>query len=520
MARDSVEDLFHRYGPGYRWFVTIAGLTASFTMVLTGTIVNVAIPDVMGAYGVGQDKAQFLSTAFITTMTASQLLNAWFVGKLGQRNAFIVVLLIFTLGGLICGFSPNLDLIIFGRVMQGFAAGIVQPLVMVTLFQVFPADRRGTAMAIYGMGLVLALGFGPVVGGVTIDLLGWRNIFFVPLPLVAIALTLGFFLMPSARTQRQTGPFDWYGYVLLCIALFCLMTAIGHGQRDGWTSDRSVTVMLIGGAATIGFVISQLRPGSGMLDFTLFKNARFSAAVLVAIVFGMGNFASTYAIPVFGQIVQNYTATVAGFLMLPASLFVVAALPLTGRMTDRMSPQFPIMGGLIVFALGSFLLSRADVNTSFWTFALYAAVARFGMSFITPALMATALSSLPPDRLNQGSGTINFFRQLGGAIGINALVVVLELRTQFHSDAFTTTQTASNSATRELLTRLEGVLTEAGVAAPQVAPMALHHLGRVVEAQASTMGFQDGFIVTSVVFLLALIPAYILARAAPDRKKP
>jgi MFS transporter, DHA2 family, multidrug resistance protein len=519
VARDTVEELFDRYGPGYRWFVTIGGLTASFTMVLTGTIVNVAIPDVMGAYGVGQDKAQFLSTAFITTMTASQLLNAWFVGKLGQRTAFIIVLSIFLLGGMICGFSPNLDLIIFGRVMQGFAAGIVQPLVMVTLFQVFPSDRRGTAMAIYGMGLVLALGFGPVVGGITIDTLGWRYIFFVPAPLVLIALTAGLFLMPSAKTQRDIGKFDWYGYLLLCVALFCLMTAIGHGQRDGWTSDRSAIVMLIGLVATIGFVVSQLRPGSGMLDFTLFRNARFSAAILVAIVFGMGNFASTYAIPVFGQIVQNYSATVAGFLMLPASLFVVAALPITGRITDRTPPQFPIMGGLLVFALGSFLLSQADINTSFWTFAFYAVIARFGMSFITPALMATALSSLPPDRLNQGSGTINFFRQLGGAIGINALVVVLELRTQFHSDAYAITQTASNNTTRELISNLEVILTEAGVAAPQVTPMALHHLGRVVEAQANTMGFQDGFIVTSVVFLLALIPAYILARAKPSRDK-
>ena len=313
MARDTVEDLFDRYGPGYRWFVTIGGLTASFTMVLTGTIVNVAVPDVMGAYGVGQDKAQFLSTAFITTMTASQLLNAWFVGKFGQRDAFIIVLSIFLLGGLICGFSPNLNVIIFGRVMQGFAAGIVQPLVMVTLFQVFPADRRGTAMAIYGMGLVLALGLGPVVGGVTIDVLGWRNIFFVPLPLVVVALTAGIFLMPSALNQRKTGAFDWYGYVLLCIALYCMMSAIGHGQRDGWTSDRSMTVIFIGLTATIGFVISQMRPGSSMLDFSLFKNVRFASAVVVAIVFGMGNFASTYAIPVFGQLVQGYTATVAGF---------------------------------------------------------------------------------------------------------------------------------------------------------------------------------------------------------------
>jgi EmrB/QacA subfamily drug resistance transporter len=519
LSRDTVEDLFDRYGSGYRWFVTIGGLTASFSMVLSGTIVNVAVPDVMGAYGVGQDKAQFLSTAFITTMTASQLLNAWFVGKLGQRLAFTIVLSIFLLGGLICGFSPNLDLIIFGRVMQGFAAGIVQPLVMVTLFQVFPADRRGTAMAIYGMGLVLALGFGPVIGGVTIDVLSWRNIFFVPLPLVVIALVAGLFLMPSDRNQRRSGSFDWYGYVLLCVALYCLMTTIGHGQRDGWTSDKILMTVGIGLAATVGFVFSQLRPGSSMLDFTLFKNVRFASAVVVAMVFGMGNFASTYAIPVFGQLVQNYTATIAGFLMLPASLVVVAILPVSGRITDRVPPQFPIMGGLLVFALGSLLLASADINTSFWTFAIYTVIARFGMSFITPALMATALGSLPPDRLNQGSGTINFFRQLGGAIGINSLVVVLEMRTQFHSEAYTVTQTAANSSTRELLSNLEGILTEAGVPATQVSQLAIGHLGQMVEAQANTLGFQDGFLVTGVIFILALIPAYILARSKPDENQ-
>jgi MFS family permease len=323
--------------------------------------------------------------------------------------------------------------------------------------------------------------------------------------------------MPSALNQRKTGAFDWYGYVLLCIALYCMMSAIGHGQRDGWTSDRSMTVIFIGLTATIGFVISQMRPGSSMLDFSLFKNIRFASAVVVAIVFGMGNFASTYAIPVFGQLVQGYTATVAGFLMLPASLVVVMILPITGRLTDRVPPQYPIMGGLLVFAFGSLLLASGDINTSFWTFAFYTVIARFGMSFITPALMSTALGSLPPDRLNQGSGTINFFRQLGGATGINSLVVVLEMRTQFHSDAYTVTQTASNSSTRELLSNLESVLTGSGVPASQASQIAIGHLGRMVEAQANTMGFQDGFLVTGVVFILALIPAYILARAAPNK---
>ena len=165
MNSTSIEDLFTQFGPAYRWLVTVCAVTASFTMTLSGTIVNVAVPDVMGAYGVGQDKAQFLQTAFIATMTASQLLNAWVIGRLGQRGAFTTVLTLFLIGGLICGLSPDLDMIIFGRVLQGFAGGIVQPLVMVTLFQVFPPNRRGFAMGIYGMGLMLALGLGPVGRG-------------------------------------------------------------------------------------------------------------------------------------------------------------------------------------------------------------------------------------------------------------------------------------------------------------------------------------------------------------------
>ncbi len=513
MKSVSTEDLFAQYGPAYRWLITVCGMTASFTMVLTGTVVNVAVPDVMGAYGVGQDKAQFLQTAFITTMTASQLLNAWVVSRMGQRGAFVSVLTLFLGGGLICGLSPGLDGIIFGRVLQGFAAGIVQPLVMVTLFQVFPADRRGFAMGIYGMGLMLALGFGPVVGGLTADLLTWRMIFWVPLPLVVAALLMGIFFMPTKRPDGPTKSFDFVGYTLLCVALYCMMATIGNGQRDGWTSDLIVTQTIVGILAATGFVLSQFRPGSAMLDMSLLRDPRFSSAVVIAFVFGAGNFASTYAMPVFGQLVQSYTPTVAGFILLPASLVVVCLLPFTGRLSDTVPPHYPIMGGLVLFAVSAFLIADADVNTPFLVLAWFGMIGRFGMSFINPALMATALKSVPTEKLNQGSGTINFFRQLGGATGINSLVVALEMRTEFHSEAVTATQTADNSATRELISRLEGMLGAGGIPESLQFPLALDHLGQVLEAQANTMGFQDGFLLIGVVFVGALVPAYILSRA-------
>jgi MFS family permease len=245
----------------------------------------------------------------------------------------------------------------------------------------------------------------------------------------------------------------------------------------------------------------------------LLSNPRFASAIVIAFVFGAGNFATTYAMPVFGQLVQSYTPTVAGFILLPASLLVVFMLPFTGRLSDSVPPHYPIMGGLILFAVAAFLIADSDVNTSFFTLALLGVIGRIGMVCINPALMATALKSVPTDKLNQGSGTINFFRQLGGATGINSLVVALELRTEFHSEAVTATQTADNAATRELIIRLESLLSSGGIPDTQLFPVALHYLGRMLEAQANTSGFQDGFMLTGVVFIGALIPAYILSRA-------
>ena len=155
----------------------MAGMAASFTMVVSGTIVNVAVPSVIGAFGIGLDQAQLITTGFNIAMVTSQLLNAWLVAAFGQRVGFLLAAAVFTLGSIIGGLGQTFDMIVVGRILQGVAAGIVQPLVMVVAFQVFPADRRGYAMAIYSMGIFLAVAAGPVFGGIAIDLLHWRYIF-------------------------------------------------------------------------------------------------------------------------------------------------------------------------------------------------------------------------------------------------------------------------------------------------------------------------------------------------------
>ncbi len=507
---DSLDDLFARYGPAYRWLATATVLIAFFTMALSATIANVAVPDVMGAFGVGQDKAQFVATAFFATMTASQLLITWSSEKFGQRLTFSLALLIFTGGSAISGFGPTLEFIILGRIFQGFSAGILQSLVMLLLIQVFPPERRGMAMGLFSMGIVAALGIGPFIGGLTIDNLSWRYIFLAQMPTVVIAFVMGLLFVPSNRPRVRKTRFDALGYGLLCTALFCLMTGIANGQRDGWHSNGILVLFAVAIGAGGGFILSQFRANASLLDLTLFRNARFASAVSVAMIFGMGNFATIYVFPVFGQLVQEYTPTLAGFLILPGSLVAVLVLPLCGRLADVVPAQYLIIFGLGLFSASMFMMAGADIDTMVWTVVFFIFIGRLGLAFVVPSMNGAALGSLPPDKLTQGTGALNFSLLLGGAFGINSLVVIMEQRTQFHSDLLAATQTAGNAATREMLDSIQGLLGAGGVPQSLHGSVALDYLGKVVHAQANTMGFQDGFVAIALVFLFAMIPATVL----------
>ena len=215
----------------------------------------------------------------------------------------------------------------------------------------------------------------------------------------------------------------------------------------------------------------------------------------------------------FGQLVQGLTPTVAGMLLLPASLGVVLALPLTGWLTDRIRGTVLIFGGLGMFALGVALLAGADVNTSFLYIAGVAMIARMGMAFVTPGLMTSALQAAPEHKLNAASGTINFCRQLGGAFGINAVVAIMERRGEFHADALTATQVADNAATVEYVRRASEALSESGHHEALTDLLAMEHLSRMIASQANTMAFQDGFIIIAAVFVFAMLPAWIMSRS-------
>lgn len=506
------EQLFERYGPAYKWLATATVMLGTLSMTLATTIVNVAIPDIMGVFGIDQSQAQWLSTGFLAAMTAFMLLSAWALSAFGMRAAYIGAMVIFILSAVAGGLSVNEDMVILSRVVQGAMAGIIQPLAMTIIFMVFPQRQRGLGMGIYGLGVILGPAIGPALGGVLVDWFSWRAVFFLPIPtcLIGIAFAL---LFLAGREERGPRPaFDWIGFSFLVAFLVCLLWATSNGQRLGWNSMLIQGLLMVAAASLMAFIYWQLRSDEPLINVRIFAVPGFAAGSIIGFCFGAALFGTTYLIPLFVQEIQQFTATKAGLLLMPAGLVMALSFPLSGHLSDRLPPHVPIAIGLVLIAVSCFALGMADVNTAFWVMVFWITVGRIGMGLGLPSINAGSLRTLDFSQVSQGAGAVNFSRQLGGALGVNGLSVLLDRRTWFHTEVMAQTQTADNPMTQQMLSRFQELAQRLGVGADRLEPEALRFLGEMVYRQGFARGFQDSFLALGVVFLLALIPAWLMGR--------
>ena len=510
MRAESIETLFDRYGPAYKWLATVTCMLGGMTAILASSTVNVAFPDIMGAFGIGRDQAQLLTTGYFAATTAGMLISTWLIDSFGERATYTGALLIFIIGAAMSGLAQNPETLMIGRVLQGASAGIIQPLGMTVTYSVFPSNRKGTSMGVYSMGMVLAPILGPTMGGLAIEFFNWRYVFLLTLPSTGVAMLLGILFMPSREMPKKLRQFDFIGFGFFCLSMVGLLLGFSYGQRLGWTSSEIVGLFTLGVVGAIGFAWRQIYGDAPFINLALFRNVQFVAASAIAFFAGCAFLSSTFMVPLFVQQIQNYTPLYAGLMMMPGGISLLLMYPITGRLADAWPPHILIYIGLICFGIAFLALATADVNTPFWTIVSFTIFIRAGTAFTRPVTNAAALRSLPPELLNQGSGAVNLMRQLGAIIGTNGLVVFLELRIPFHGDAFTAMQTAAHRTSQEMREILIRLLTEAGVPQSVREPGALHYLGDVIYAQASTLGFQDAFAALGIVTLVGLIPAWIM----------
>jgi EmrB/QacA subfamily drug resistance transporter len=511
-----------RFGAAYKWLATITVMLAVIATTASSTMINVALPDIMGAFGLGQDQVQWLSTGFLAAMTATMLLTAWSLGRFGYRLSLLGALALFIAGSIAGAASTSGSGVILARVMQGIAAGLIQPVAMVVMSQVFPREQRGRAMGIYVIGIVLAPAVGPALGGFLVDEYSWRDVFLAVVPVCMVAMAAVMVFLPGRDTRRGvTSPrFDGLGFLFLGAFLVCLLSALSNGQREGWNSDLILTLFAVALVSAGAFVAWELTYRTPLLNLRVFANGGFTASCLVAFALGAGIFGSTYMVPMFVQTVQGYTPTRSGLLLMPAGFVLAFASPLGGHLADRMPPRLPIMAGLLLFGISNWLCGGVDVDTPFWLLSGWIVMGRIGSGLITPALNAGALRALPPELLAQGSGAVNFVRQLGAALGVNLLSVLVDRRTTFHGEALAQAMTPATSAASAAVQQLSLIMVHwgnpFGTRMPTgVPPAIMTYLESMLVPKAQLLAYQDGFLAAAVMFFVALLPALLMRGRRP-----
>ncbi|MFU8814941.1 MAG: DHA2 family efflux MFS transporter permease subunit [Pseudomonadales bacterium] len=510
-------DKFRQLGPNYRWWAAGVGMLGSFATLLTSTIVNIAIPDIMGALGMTPDEAQWLATAFLAAGTVTMLITAWCIRAFGIAATYLFAMLVFIGGSFLGALAGTTETLLIARVIQGAAAGLVTPIGMVVTAQVFPIRQRGMAMGLMGVGTILAPALGPTMGGYLVDHLSWRWVFLAAVPFVALSLPMAKAFFPA---REETGPkpsFDWMGTLLCSLFIVGLLVGFASGQRHGWHHDPALWSIAIGTVAFFAWVGWEMFTPEPILELRLFLNPRFVAAAVVTFTVGIGLYGSTYVFPLFLQAVSQLIATDAGLLMAPAGLVMAVLFPLAGRLADLTSHRIMILIGLVFFALSNYPMIYADALTPAVTMLWWYAVGRVGLAMIFPSLNAAAMNPLPIHLIAQGSGAINFLRQLGGAFGINLISLAMQDRMVLHYDALNATQTWDNSTTAEFMRLVIAEFQHLGLIGYRGFEASFGYIQSVLAAQSTMLSYRDAFYLIGMVFVLSLIPAWFIAE---QRQQP
>lgn len=433
-SRDALQE---RFGENYRWFVLLTVMIGTMASIMASTIINVAVPDMSRVFGLGQERAQWLSAGFMAAMTLSMLTTPWLLERFGYRHAYIGAVLLLMGGGIAGGLSQWFELVLAMRVAEGLAAGVLQPIPAIIVMRAFGSGEQGRAMGIFGFGVVLAPALGPSVGGVLVEWFGWRSIFFVVVPFCLAALWLARRYLPVAAPggiaiNRPGTRLDRVGLVLISVGVLALLNGMVHVRGDapavGWA------LLACSATAVFGFIVHQRRGARPLMELRLFGHRAFAMGGVVAFTYGMALFGSTYLVPVFMQIGLKLPPSQAGVVLLPAGLVLAVTIPLAGRLADKQPVSRVVAIGLLLLAASFFLMVSVGTASSLWWIVAWAIIGRIGLGFVLPSLNLGSMRGLPDELISQGASTINFMRQLGGAVGISLVGIVLEWRLQARHD--------------------------------------------------------------------------------------
>ncbi len=443
-----VAALSRRFGPTYRWRLLVSVMVGTMASVMSSTIVNVAIPDMSRHFALGQERAQWVSSGFMVAMTVAMLTTPWLLSRFGYRRTYVGTMLLLLLGGILGGVAAWFPLVLVARVAEGLAAGAVQPIPAIIMLRAFEPHEQGRASGLFGMGVVLAPALGPSIGGLLVDVFGWRSIFFMVVPFCLASIWLAYRYVPTnapggGATQREAA-LDWRGLVLAAAGTVALLN--GLVELHGPTKAAGLALLAIAAALLAGFIAWQHRAArtgrEPLMNLGLFRHRSYAMGTVVSFIYGIALFGSTYLLPVYMQVGLQLPASHVGTILLPAGIVLAFTIGGVGRLTHRLPTYVLVTTGLAMLTASFALMPTVPPEAPLVLLVAWAILGRIGLGFILPSLNLGSMRALDKSLIPYGASAINFVRMLGGAAGVSLCAVVLEWRIAAHGDSLANPQTS------------------------------------------------------------------------------
>lgn len=495
--------------PNPKWVLVVV-MIGTFLSVLDTTVLNVALPYIITSFGSNVEEVKWVTTGFMIAAAVSMPLSGWMGQRFGYGNIYIAGLAVFTAGAAMSAVSWTLDSLIFARIVQGLGAGIVQPTSIAILTRAFPPHVRGRVFGIWTIGMMTAPSLGPTAGGLMIEMFNWRSIFTMSLVVAALAVGLAVLILSRERDEHAP-PFDWKGYSSLTAFLVSAFLSVTYGQQEGWDSGIILLGMATAVVSILLFVVVEWDAPHPIVPLRLFRIPDFSLAMFLTLYRSVGLFGGVFLLPIFLHQVQGRNSIEIGLMMMPGSIVMAIASPISGVLTDRFGGKWPTIAGMLGMAYFLYLYSSIDFLTNTWVILYPQVFQGIGIALVMTPLITTGMNAVNHEDTGHASWMLNICQRGGGAFSISILGTLLHRQTIIQKDYLGRSAIAKGAPPAALVRQGMSL----GFSAAEAGGAAKAAFGRYLGRAAVSLAFKNLFFMTCIFTLTALAPCLLLSGKRP-----
>ncbi|GAA4336080.1 MDR family MFS transporter [Mucilaginibacter gynuensis] len=493
-----------------KWIITFTVITASLLELIDTTIVNVAIPHIQGNLGATLEDIAWVVTGYAVANVIILPMSGWLGDTFGRKNYFITSIIVFTIASFLCGNATTLNELVAFRILQGIAGGGLISTSQAILIETWPREQIGTATALFGLGAVVGPTVGPTIGGYITEHTSWSWIFYVNIPVGALAAFLAYTFI--RETPKVVGrPVDWWGIVLLAVAVGSLQTILEKGESEDWFAKTYIIVLTISAVlGTILFIWREMSTDHPIVNFSIMRHRSFAVGMFTSFILGFGLYGSVFVFPVFCQNLLGFNAQQTGELLFPGGLCTIVMMPFIGRMLNKGIPaQFMATIGMFLFFVFTWMLSNSTLATGEKDVLVPLLIRGVGMALLFVPLTTLAMADLKGPEIGQGSGLNNMMRQLGGSFGIAALTTIIHIRQGQHRSNLLTNINQYDPAFVTRLKELTAGFVAKGSSVLDATQMAYKAIEGTIIKQTLLLTYDDAYWISGLVMLFSIPLLYL-----------